>query len=471
MPLLVQAVRLSRSPPQIFDFCAYVLKHNLCDFVVRLTITKSAFHSESERNLFTAFRPPFDPDRSASFANALIPVLGKAKNLAHLAFDECIDLLLKCGPAVAEAICQRPPSISLELWGAEGHTLKRFESISGLTHVRLQTFPVHKYFGEAEEAAEAILKNSCKTLKTVSVGHAVPLSLRLDGPPAFSCSGVRHFSMHGSSVQIERVALMFPNLQSLECVRSLAFVIYKDSKYAIEAPPLLFYDCPPRNLWPLLRSFSGPKPLALNLSRNHSLRRLNFINHYAYSEASQFDELSETLANSDIRSISFDLDLWPASTPRLSEEDDAIREGYPTLLDSCFSSLSAFAKNLAYLSIQLAKSPNEIPASLKHLIRTAPMLASMQHLKYVELGVMTWFGPTPFYAFATYEVHTKPEEIVRAWAQAVPSLEYLELYVVFEGWEHTWWRIDANDRTFWSISREEGLDVKHRYDMEAWREE
>ena len=84
---------------------------------------------------------------------------------------------------------------------------------------------------------------------------------------------------------------------------------------------------------------------------------------------------------------------------------------------------------------------------------------------------MTWFGPTPFYAFATYEVHTKPEEIVRAWAEAVPSLEYLELYVVFEGWEHTWWRIDANDRTFWSISREEGLDVKHWYDTESWREE
>ncbi|PPR03060.1 hypothetical protein CVT26_004558, partial [Gymnopilus dilepis] len=449
LPVLVRTVKISRSPPQFFDFCEFVQKHDLCSFIVHLTITRSAFHSDSERNAFMAHRPHFDVEQSALFANALVPVLKKAKNIAYLAFNKCIDFLLKCGPRVAEVICRHPPTVSLELWGAEARTLKMFESISGLTHVKLQTFPLHICYGEAEEAADTILRNSCQTLETVAVGDVMPLSLRFDTPPSFSCSNVHHLSVHGPSIQVEKIAAMFPNLKTLACPRPRMVVKFKDSRSIFELDPLVYVDCPPRTLWPTLRSFSGPRRLGLTLSRTHSLQRLNFIDQFPYTEVSQFAELSETLGNSDIRALSVELDLWAGSTRRRVMDDDETKDGYPTLLVPCLSTIVEAANRLRYLCLRIAKSEEEVHSTLKHLIRTAPMLAQMQHLKYLNIGVMAYFHLESFRMPMKKAVSTKPEEIVRAWADSVRSLEYLELEVGFEGWEHAWWRIDACDRTFW----------------------
>jgi len=93
------------------------------------------------------------------------------------------------------------------------------------------------------------------------------------------------------------------------------------------------------------------------------------------------------------------------------------------------------------------------------------MLASLSSLKYVQLGVLAGLWPT-----STSRVPMEPEELVQAWMEAVPSLQYLELSFVHEGWEHSWWRMECQDghpRTFRRVS-EEGLSARNWFDLEEW---
>ncbi|KAF8871734.1 hypothetical protein CPB84DRAFT_1800506 [Gymnopilus junonius] len=443
VPALVRTVTL-------LDFCNFALKHALCPSIISLT----------------GYIQGIDIPHADMFASALIEVLEKATNLAHLRFKGRVNALLESQPRIANIVCDHPPALSFELSWADLHPLKSFTSISGLVHLDIRTSGLPRYYGEQEEAVEAIVMNSSSTLETISLGHAVPICLRLQGPPPFSCIRVRHLSMLGSSVLPEKVALMFPNLQSLEMRQSLTVATTKASEFEVRSPPLLLFDCPPRTLWTGLRSFSGPRQLAFNLTRHHPLRRISFKHHSPYSDASEFIMLSDTFINSDIRSFSLEVNLLEGGSDLVVSSADGIR--VPSLLDPLFSALSHSGTSLTFLSIRTGKLNGTIPLCVGHLIRNASLLAPLRNLKYIQLEAVTWSG----FIFAHDPVDiisATPEEIVQAWATGVPSLQYLALNVVSMGWGHSWWRIEPRDRTYRRLSEEEGTDTQNWYDLEEWK--
>ncbi|KAF8877733.1 hypothetical protein CPB84DRAFT_356286 [Gymnopilus junonius] len=370
VPALVRTVTLSRSPKQVLDFCNFALKHALCPSIISLTVFESASYFEPPKKYIQGYIQGIDIPHADMFASALTEVLEKATNLAHLRFKGRVNALLESQPRIANIVCDHPPALSFELSWADLHPLKSFTSISGLVHLDIQTSGLPRYYGELEEAVEAIVMNSSSTLETIYLGHAMPISLRLQGPPPFSCIRVRHLSMLGSSVLPEKVALMFPNLQSLEMQQSLSKVTTKASEFEVLSPPLLLFDCPPRTLWTGLRSFSGPRQLAFNLTRHHPLRRISFKHHSPYSDASEFIMLSDTFLNSDIRSLSLEVNLLEGGGDLVVSSADGIR--VPSLLDPLFSALFHSGTSLTFLSIRTGQFNGTIPLCVEHLKGVAP---------------------------------------------------------------------------------------------------
>ncbi|KAF8955394.1 hypothetical protein BDZ97DRAFT_1858208, partial [Flammula alnicola] len=466
VPELVRTVNLSRSPRQILEFCNFCLKYRLCPYIISLNLSASAVYSQPPKNYLKGYVRGIDIAETALFADALVEVLEGAVNLTHLAFEDCTAVLIESESRIADIICRRPPVLSLYLSGADASSMRKFSSVSGLAHLKLHTVLVFKCDKEAEEILDTILMNSICTLESLSLGQTLPAILRSEHLSSSSWERVHYFSMPDFPVNSEHVARFFPNIRSMD-ITPTPWVTRELNGWMVEVPPIVQFDCPPKTLWTELRSFSGPKQLALNLSRHHSLRRISFMGLFSrYTDASEFAQLSDTLHNSDIRSLSLGLELvglerWVSAHFSM---DDA-----PPLLDPLLSTLSQSANRLTYLSLHAGKSLSEIPYYQKRLVRTAPLLASLSNLKYVELGVT--MSVTKM-SFSPVEISMKPEELARIWVDSVPSLQYLELSIICEGWEHSWWRIgslDSQPRTMRRVSEEEGLSAKRWFDLEEWK--
>ncbi|KAF8964669.1 hypothetical protein BDZ97DRAFT_1815007 [Flammula alnicola] len=463
-PALVRTVNLSCSPHQVLEFCNFSLKYRMCTHIISLTLSASAVYSQPPKNYLKGYVRGSDIAETALFANALMEVLEGAVNLTHLAFEGCTDVLTENESHIADIICRRPPALSLELTGADASSMRKFSSVSGLAHLKLHTLWPLKYDKEAEEILDTILMNSIYTLESLSLGRTLPAILRSEHLSSSSWERVHYFSMSGFPVHSEHVARLFPNIRSMDITRT-NWLTSEFNGMPGSVPPIIQFDCPPKTLWTELRSFSGPKQLALNLSRHHSLRRISFIGLSPYTDASEFTQLSDTLHNCDIRSLCLELELVGLAWVSL---DFSIDDG-PPLLDPLLSTVSQSANRLTYLSIHMGKNLSEIPYYQKHLVRTAPLLASLSNLKYVELGVTSWMSQVSFFPV---EISMKPEELVRIWVDSVPSLQYLELSIICEGWERSWWRIESLDsqpRTMRRVSEEEGLNAKRWFDLEEWK--
>jgi hypothetical protein len=102
----------------------------------------------------------------------------------------------------------------------------------------------------------------------------------------------------------------------------------------------------------------------------------------------------------------------------------------------------------------------------------ASLLAPLEDLKYVELALYAWLGPVPIFQVFPVTVTMKPEELLHAWVDGIPSLQYVELNVVHEDWKHSWWRVESQEgkpRTIRVVSSEEGLSAKSWFDLEEWK--
>ncbi|KAF8964671.1 hypothetical protein BDZ97DRAFT_1815012 [Flammula alnicola] len=471
-PALVRTVKLSCSPHQVLEFCNFSLKYRLCPHIISLTLSASAVYSQPPKNYIKGYVRSIDIAETALFANALAEVLEGAVNLTHLAFEDCTAVLIENESHIADIICRRPPALSLELTGADASSMRKFSSVSGLAHLKLYTLWPPKYDEEAEDILDTILMNSIHTLESLSLRQTLPAILGSEHLSSSSWERVHYFSMSGFPVHSEHVARLFPNIRSMDITRT-DWVTREFDGRTVSVPPIVQFDCPPKTLWTELRSFSGPKQLALNLSRHHSLRRISFLGLVSlYTNASEFAQLSDTLHNCDIRSLCLELELvgTPGAGVALPELGFCIPsiDDAPPLLDPLFSTLSQSANHLTYLSIHVGQNLNEIPYYQKHLVRTAPLLASLNNLKYVELGVTAWMTHQ---SFSPVEISMKPEELVRIWVDSVPSLQYLELSIICEGWKHSWWRIESLDSQprMRRVSEEEGLSAKRWFDLEEWK--
>ncbi|KAF8902260.1 hypothetical protein CPB84DRAFT_1776327 [Gymnopilus junonius] len=428
-----------KCPQQVLDFCNFSLKYNLC---ARITA-----HPAPPVNFFKGYIRGNDVAQTELFAIPLTEVLTGATNLAHLAFQDCTDLIVGREPFIANIICQRPPAISLELSKADLPIMKMFTTVSGLRKFTINLVPPPKYDNEEEEALEAILLNSNSTLETLSLGHTLPASLRSESesPPLRSWDRVHTFSMPNFSVLPEKLAHMFPSISTLNIEDSSIWVTrirngkkssggHSRSPNAHQGP----YGLP-------FVHFSGPRPLALNLSRHHALRRISFMGTKSYTYPSEFAELTEMSLNADIHSLALKTELLGDPDAAFQSRSLVEGQGYPPNLDPLFSTLCQSAKHLTFLSLDVGQTMQEIPRCLEHL--------------YVHLGVVLCMGPSTWTPFPM-EVTVRPEELLRAWVDGVPSLQYLELQVPVEGWGHNW--------TFKQVS-EERYKCEDWFDLEEWK--
>ncbi|PPQ97221.1 hypothetical protein CVT26_000747 [Gymnopilus dilepis] len=461
---LVRNVKLAIGPQQVLDFCTFVTKYGLGPHIVSLTLCEPACYFVPPARYSTAYVRDPNMHQTTLFSGALADILDKASNLARLAFQNCTDLIVESEPRIPEIVCKRPPCNSLELSGADSSSLREFTSISGLTHVVLRT-RVRSYFQfdiEEENAVEAILLNSIRTLKTVALGHVVPASLRSGTPLSESYERVHDLSMTETRPHVSK----HHNIDQ----QALIYGIHRGSL------DLLQNYYPSNVLWPRLRSFSGLKEVAQKLSHYHNFRRL-FLMEFPFTATSQFSTLTEVARNSgSVRSITLLLELLPDERPSIGDVASGIPflprsvEGFPSLLDPLFAAFSSSAHGLAYLSLHTCKLEDEIPYCLYHLKRTAGLLSSLTNLKYVELGVMTSRGQWTR-AGEVVNAGMEREELLQAWAIGIPSLEYLELNVVQLVWPRSWWKIDSSGRTLQQISEEEGQRAKQWFDWEEWADE
>lgn len=356
-PALVRTIKLYRGPQQVLAFCEFTLKHHLSSHIISFSIFESATYSQPLNDYLRGYLRNSDTDESALFAFTLAEVLEGAVNLKHLAFHKCADLIIKSEQRIADIICHNTP-VSLELSG--GCPFQRFNSISGLVGLNLDTVYPPKYDKDAEQALDTILVNSIQTLETLSLGHALPANLRSEYSLHLSWPRVHYLCMTGVPLFPEQLARPFPNLRSLEITPSLWSTI----KFKAP-PPDHQIDCPSYTLWPALHSFTGPKQLALNLSQYHTLRRLSFWKWGSdgmYREASELNQLSDTVRNSDLRSLSLAIDVELPADLGLSQFSTfapldgrmGSSNGSQPLLDLLFSTLAQWASWLAYLCLDMA---------------------------------------------------------------------------------------------------------------------
>ncbi|PPR03063.1 hypothetical protein CVT26_004561 [Gymnopilus dilepis] len=436
-PLLVRKVQVSRWA--VLPFCKFALKYGLSSHIISLRF-----------NLYTVTCSGYyDPN--------VIAVLDQASNLKH--FTLLIDNDGFATPAKMFPSEKLPTSLlSLEMYGAVAPEIERLRAMPRLMRLVLlpNTFIMHV---TTNIATEAIIKTAASTLESLVLGHALPPSLRFASPMPFSCPQLHYLGLSTTreTVSQERVALMFPNLQSLEIKTDSATegLVETDRNVSRHFTcPIKDCGSPSRIVFQHLRSFTGLKELALSLSRYHSLQRLVF--NQSLSTITEFSVLSNILRNLAIRSLTLSVELY---SPRLDVEE------IPLL------SMLPFARHLTYFSLCIGRMDYEVCCEfIDSLAQAAPILTSDLHnLKFFGLRIETSRHSSLFKTCHHVIIPLKLDIVINAWSPVIPSLQYLELDVDHAGLGHDFWRISPGQGASLQVSEEEGLSVRSWYDTEEWK--
>ncbi|KDR81858.1 hypothetical protein GALMADRAFT_135253 [Galerina marginata CBS 339.88] len=427
---LVRTVKLSRNPEQVVAFCEFCLKHHLCPHIIDFTLSQSAVYSQPPIDPTKGYQRDADTAESALFASALADVLDAAVNLAHLAFRNCTAVLIESEPRIPSIICRRPPTLSLMLSGADAHSFQQVSSVSGLTHLKLHTLHIlNSDINATEEVLDSVLANSILSLETLSLGHAIPASLRLEGSPPRAWERVYHFSMAGVSIS--------PKSRTHHQCRGQSSL----------------FQWPKTTCIKLIATPQALEDFIHEMGHLSLYQRPQSVTRYY-----RFDSITEPLV------------FHGGMPPPPGNVTDPVAS--PPPLVTLFKTLSQWASHLTYLSLDMGYSSQEVLQCLEYLKNSAPLLVSLSHLKYVKLSVMTWLRTVPGPWYVPVPVFMKPEELLRAWVEGVPSLQYLELNVLYDEWGHTWWRIESQGNhpaTSRQVSKEEGLSAKSWFDLEEWK--
>ncbi|PPR07300.1 hypothetical protein CVT26_012419 [Gymnopilus dilepis] len=436
-PWLVRKVNISLE--QVPAFCHFALKYDLCADIMNLRLNVGI-------------------SRGATYDPILAKVLERAINMTHFAH-----LAVNTRRASRRDDVENPfpfeslpPSLlSLKLVGSLGTGLERLQTMTKLAHLVLLPPPPAEYNTPRERAVEAVIRKSACTLESLTLGHALPPSLRTTDVPTFACKKLHHLCISGTSVSQEQLALMFPNLKSLEIMDDSMIEVLVDQ--TPESSFVLYgadehRECPPRMLFPNLQSFCGPHDLALNLSRYHPLCRI-VLNEGTF-RATELSFLSDILLNLTIRSLTLDVRV----------------PGSIVVSGTTFDHILPLARHLAFLSLHIGVFEYETCCRLVDcLLQAATFLSPyLQDLRYFRLRLETYNSTSDICHHN--EAPIKLDAIVGAWAAAIPSLRYIELDVDHRKLGHSFWRVSPQHGMFLQVSKEEGLSARNWYDTAEWKE-
>ncbi|EMD39431.1 hypothetical protein CERSUDRAFT_93461 [Gelatoporia subvermispora B] len=431
-PCIVRRVSLARNAQQVHAFCTFVLAHSLAGCVRRLRIQREAFYAIGSDPSYMSDDEP----QPSIFASVLADVLERATHLEELEMSG-IEVLVELDARIAAALIAHPPTAKLKVTGISDKAFTMLGAMRAPPDLELEPAPKFnsRLVRDLESGACVAPLLAQNAVRFHQLGLHGLLSRWLAAastPLALVFPHVHTLNVFPLDMPLRQCAVTFPNLRCFAA---------QWSESAIQGD-----NVPNKALWPALRSLAGHSELVVPLMRHHShVRRMVLFDRYHLDPGDEFTELCALMAERPITSLSLSVDFLPQleDIPQDSIDWLVSRRISP---DTFWSQLAGAVPAAQFISIQFRR-PETYPGIAADTLKlltdsTISALGTLLNLVYVSFGLRGYSWPPKPHdlGMAPDGVrHPSPVEVVSAWFEQCPALEYVELDLQIDGWTKTWW--------------------------------